>query len=479
MRVIKAKRAPSAAAMSRGGDETLQALLTIGSADEEEVVEVGAVEQLLVAAGEQKTSSAAAEETKVSSSSYEYRIANDGRVVRTASSPTTRQRQHPPSDITFMSVGSSSSTAASSGERDAPPSSAGSSLASTSPQQRAVRFAGLDGAVALLEERWADDDDEAEMDVDGGDDKDVSVPSLKKKLAKTQKKLSAALVDLSAEKTLRRRKEKNLLKLAKELTSRAAELKDKDGQIDLLLKSNGKGDDASKIYKQQEAVIAGLRRQIVQANSDTDRLRAKLARERKKKNRATLDRIRRFGNIVPDAEGRKRLVLPAAIAVVVVGLLFAAAAVAPYNDAAAKMKRTVKENVSSVRNAALDVLCAPAMPGSSFPAEEAGKKSGGSSSRTFEAPWWIPSSVSGPSAKTAAFRLVCGADRLRTSLVWGSGKLSAYRLVTVENGNGDQQQPIWTNRRAKSVEVSKWGDAIILRDKRGDVSDEIAAPWIL
>ena len=60
---------------------------------------------------------------------------------------------------------------------------------------------------------------------------EASEESLLDRLTRTQEKLTQTQIDLSGEKALRKRKDKNLVKLAKELQKRAAILETKDQQV--------------------------------------------------------------------------------------------------------------------------------------------------------------------------------------------------------------------------------------------------------
>jgi hypothetical protein len=104
-----------------------------------------------------------------------------------------------------------------------------------------------------------------------------------------------------------------------------------------------------------------------------------------------------------------------------------------------------------------DAVCAPAMPGTTLDMQDA----------VFEAPWWAP-----PAQKELAFGVLCG-SRPRSKLVVSGGKLTAYSLL----GSGlETEASILWYKRAVTADVGS--RMLTLRDKKGH-AEHVESPWLL
>lgn len=98
----------------------------------------------------------------------------------------------------------------------------------------------------------------------------------------------------------------------------------------------------------------------------------------------------------------------------------------------------------------MNSICSPALPGMRLEKADA----------TLQAPWWVPS----PN-KDKAFELLCG-PRLQTSLIWHAGRL------TISNMGGK----VLLERKASAAVVH--GNIISFVDKKGKV-ETLQTPWAL
>jgi hypothetical protein len=264
-------------------------------------------------------------------------------------------------------------------------------------------------------------------------------------IEKLRSQLTQAQVDLSGEKAIRRRKEKNLVKLAKELSHRQteAELKDRkikqlEGRIDetekLLEEMKRDVEDAAQKHRaavrendalvtELEQTVRSLRKELFESNLERDRLRATSG----------------AGELVQSAVAEKSALSSSVSRLTVKRIMIAAA-----------LGAAVAAAVFGVPNA----VCAPVRPG---------RKLTPDADSVFEAPWWAPSPV-----KEVAFAAVCG-SRTRTRLTWNGDRLSVHTLT----GNGEAST-LWQGRASGGVRVSS--DRISLQSKKGSI-ERVRAPW--
>lgn len=275
---------------------------------------------------------------------------------------------------------------------------------------------------------------------------DVTEAELRARLEELQMRLTQAQIDLSAEKALRKRKEKNLFKIAQELVKRAADEEAKDLQIrklaattvDLDRKMKAAVEAAAAHHQETTGVQEQLRRQA-------DEHAAK-EREIRKEMDATLDDLRRqlrdskleTDRLRAQLAGKCVLELPSAQTHVLTrsrGLTIVTALVMLMGIVLPK---------------SLDSLCAPTMVGVEL-----------SEGSDWHAPWWVPNPFKEP-----VFDGMCG-TRTRTRLTIAGGKLSA--------SNAADDRLLWS-RRASGATV--YTNQIVIKDKRGMITESVAAPWL-
>jgi hypothetical protein len=317
-----------------------------------------------------------------------------------------------------------------------------SSLPSSSDPM--IRARGQENAVASSPRAVKFDAKVPITEEPGNKSKITPVEKLREQFHKVQ-------AELATERSNRKRKEKSLIKLAKELNNRSADgdLKDKkmlelmetmeDLEIRLAERNRDMVVELPKLKAKcarQEAELAEhekstlrLRRQLEDARSEADKAKADLIAVLSKKVSHKDVGTRGGGGVVPTKTRGVRNVTT------VLGF-FALCAIAI-------LVAVQKEVVS------MDDVCAPVQPGSKFLATD---------KAVYEAPWWAPGAV-----KEQTFSILCG-DRLRARF-------------QVENGNVEVSSAgknLWQGRALGGVTVDS--KKITIRNKWGFV-EEVPAPW--
>jgi len=190
--------------------------------------------------------------------------------------------------------------------------------------------------------------------------------------------------------------------------------------------------ELASVKSDYEATCTQLRRDILQANLEADRLRAKLAALEMKEKPEESDRI--IERTLKSSTKKKNSgsVVGLSLALVFVMTMFA-------------VMVAVRPELLS-----MNAVCAPAMPGTYLTKD-----------MTFEAPWWAPTV-----AKEKAF-LICG-SRSRTRLEMTVGKLTAHSVQS------EEPKLLW-RKGANMVKIT--ANDIVIFNKKGVAVDSIDAPW--
>jgi hypothetical protein len=314
---------------------------------------------------------------------------------------------------------------------------------------------------------------------------------LERELKRLRKKMTEVQIDYQAEKATRKRKEKNLVKLAKELNKRTAEIDFKDSQIkrvrilyffhsflralhsrkpfslrcilSVLLTSLQLADTVNKMEEQSLATgnnASGHDHELAEAQQEyrtacreyDARLEAiqqehdetcrELYGQIKEANKQVHNLRNELGPPSPRVQSKKSL-KPSQLngmpkSLVVVGFVVA----------------VLMAVLSQLDLLSMDAVCAPVMPGTTLDTKDA----------VFEAPWWAP-----PLQKESAFGAICG-GRTRSRLVVSGGKLTASSLL----GN-DSSAVLWNKRVAATRVGSR---RLTLRDNKGH-TEHVESPWLL
>eukprot|EP00521_Asterionellopsis_glacialis_P009098 CAMPEP_0195286050 /NCGR_PEP_ID=MMETSP0707-20130614/3657_1 /TAXON_ID=33640 /ORGANISM="Asterionellopsis glacialis, Strain CCMP134" /LENGTH=408 /DNA_ID=CAMNT_0040345643 /DNA_START=273 /DNA_END=1499 /DNA_ORIENTATION=- len=310
-------------------------------------------------------------------------------------------------------------------------------------------------------------------------------------------------IDLSAEKAVRKKKERNLIKLAKELNKRAEEQKKHAAQTtqmdDKVAKLQEKVETTKKeleqmtelqerkshehhveitalqdkyrqAMKEHNEKTEDLRREILEANLTADKLRSKLARlemvhapdhadmiaERTMRDAMSTAAMNQDDDVTTPAPPRKkktRIMVPLLMGMIaiVVGIM---------------------HNMDML---SWNAMCSPTMPGTTF----------SNTNASTEAPWWAP-----PPLKSPLFSVMCGEERVQTRMEYthnsgnGQHKLALWSVPpTEEGGEGtvqQQQQPtlLWEKRIGSQVTI--FPDHLVITDKRGKTEEvQNGLPWTL
>lgn len=319
-------------------------------------------------------------------------------------------------------------------------------------------------------------------------DATLSPEDLLSTLKEVRSDLAQARMDLSAEKAIRKRKEKNLVKLAKQLNTRTSTIEDQKKQIDSLVVSQtnlesrlettrreleqlterhekASRDHHAEIMDQQtkqrelsrdhDARIAELtaahgkqseelRRDVLKSQLDADRLRTQIASAEMQKNPSGADAVvdRTMRESIAAASSSSNGI--GWLKPIVVSIC------------AAFFIPILAYSVSSG-----DAICAPCSPGTNL------------ADSTFigEAPWWAPEPT-----KESMFNLLCGSSRTRTRIEWSGGNGSS--MLAVINANSKEprsKQDILLEKKALTATVG----ADKIRAKRANgKSEDITAPWL-
>ena len=113
-------------------------------------------------------------------------------------------------------------------------------------------------------------------------------------------------------------------------------------------------------------------------------------------------------------------------------------------------------------------VCAPAMPGTFLDSTNG--------NFTFEAPWWVHSSM-----KKSTFDWFCQ-DRRRTRIQWvpfNSKKAGQYKIVVTdlnkEGGKGNNNAHVFER---KAAAITFHSDSISYQNNRGGKTEKRKAPWV-
>lgn len=277
---------------------------------------------------------------------------------------------------------------------------------------------------------------------------------------KLREQLHKAQADLATERFNRKRKEKSLIKLAKELNSRTANghvtekkmmemvetiedleirLAERNRHISVKLpelqaecaKREGELADAAKMNQRLLQELEGVQSELGMAKRDLMQVTRAVPSPPDIAGRSQLpvDTL----DIGRTDESRKRGVGGASIVIGCMALFATIIGVGLKTEALS-----------------LDGICAPVQPGSKFSGTDQG---------VFEAPWWAPKA-----AKERVFPVVCG-ERLRTRVEVGYGNVEVF---------GAAGKSLWRGRAMGGVTVNS--NFISTRTKRGSV-DLVPSPW--
>ena len=316
--------------------------------------------------------------------------------------------------------------------------------------------------------------------MDASNDAGMSEDELRSTLKDVRSELAQARMDLSAEKAIRKRKEKNLVKLAKQLNARSTTVEDKAQQLTALearyegtkkeldeltirhekatrdhheeiTDQQTKQRELSRQHDARNAELTAehgrqaeeLRRQVLQSKLDADKLRMQIAQMQMAAEPQCADRVvdrTLRESMATTSSSSSRASASSGIVFLAAGLLLIPllAFVASSSDA----------------------MCAPCLPGTKLDG----------STFVGEAPWW----ASGPS-KSAAFSLLC-ADRTRARIEWSGGSGMSKLLVA----DADAEVP--GSKQAILLEKKAIRATIDGREIRATMSDSgkaqnILAPW--
>lgn len=279
-------------------------------------------------------------------------------------------------------------------------------------------------------------------------------------LDKLREQLHKAQAELATERSNRKRKEKSLIKLAKELNNRSEIEASKEKAIlemaetieDLEMRLADRNRDfvvdfpklKARCAKQEAEIddhekrTRQLRQQLEEARVEADKAKGALIALLSKQVSSKKDIFVPLGEteqkgVVVSSKTRSSGAHGANIVITFIALLALALGVAVQN-----------EFVS------MDDVCAPVQPGSKFLSTD---------KAVFEAPWWAPKAV-----KEQAFVTFCG-DRLWTRLHVDNGNVDIF---------GASGKSLWHGRALGGLTVDS--NKITIRHKRGSV-EEIRAPW--
>lgn len=275
-------------------------------------------------------------------------------------------------------------------------------------------------------------------------------------LEKLREQLYKTQADLATEKSSRKRKEKSLIKLAKELNNRSADGGSKDSKIlemtetieDLevrlaernrvtileLPKLKAKCARLEADLAVHENSEKQLRHQLKEASSEVTKVKSEL--EAALSEQVSQKEVVTYASelkIVPETRTRSSARGATAIALGFVAMYAVAVGI------------VVQKDVVS-----MDDVCAPVLPGSKFFATD---------NAIFEAPWWAPDTV-----KEQTFSILCG-GRVRTRLEIDNGS------VEISSTAGES---LWQRRNVGGLTVDS--DKMTVRNKWGYV-EEVPAPW--
>jgi hypothetical protein len=311
-------------------------------------------------------------------------------------------------------------------QKDTTPEDSAADLTDYGQHPRTVRF--LDSEV-FEEEKRSLSDHSMESDL---------VQVLKERLAEVQ-------ADLKMERAIRKRKDKNLVKLAKELNRRTSEVQEKEEVMDdmaariksmestltkqLLSYRDVSIDNESKIAAFDESIMS-LRMQLAQATSESSSLRAKL-REEAATHMNESHSITKLESLQPRSMSERKVWIALSS---LACILFSSSSMwfSPIS---------------------MNGICSPAMPGSFL--------SHKNNSGAMMSPWWAHRSF-----KDQAFDMICHGTP-RTQISWKGDKIIVHS-VEIDGKNGLLQ-------RHAPLGVKIGFDEVVVYTKNGFKA--IQAPW--
>jgi hypothetical protein len=327
---------------------------------------------------------------------------------------------------------------------------------------------------------------------------------LKNRLNHLKGRISQLRTELVSERALRKRKDRSLIKLARELNRRGGEMESKNRQIvrlaqtitelekrlgvsRLTLATSGSEDSSCDVSPLPAAVTSRSFAQDIGNTSFHSEITEPTSNLGYSK------------NFLPEDGPR----LPAELSKQSAQLLPPVAHRGPLTAPNFTKHHFIRAIILSVCAYCLyatdcfskDALCGPVFPGSELFVKEDTRRTA-----RWEAPWWAPRKV-----KVRAFDVLCRAEhatlaaqdesavsarkeRRRTRLVCADGKLVAYDLIdpaqlvktadvtTMLPASGTVAKQLW-QKRASSVRVG--ARAIELVNKNGDTIEVIPAPWTI
>ncbi|GKY95102.1 hypothetical protein MPSEU_000474200 [Mayamaea pseudoterrestris] len=290
-------------------------------------------------------------------------------------------------------------------------------------------------------------------------------------LEQMRERLAKSLIDVTGERFIRRKKEKTLEKLAKELCKRVKEGEMKDNQIrDLNCSLKKTSETLAEIKKAEEKARAEC--ETAKKEHEVFKLAQKAKMDAQvAKYMAQLQTLRESyntelysGQKLKDAleemevqydstirKYRKGTFVSICLATLAGGV--ATGHVKPYEirDRFVAHATVLMENAVETGR---DNFCGPVpngftMPGNSF---------------TFDAPWWAPE------GKKQEWFALCG-DRTRSRMHWDwiNNKLSAFAL-----DKDERVRRLWTFRIPDARVV---GDKVLIAGRDGKMQRELSAPW--
>lgn len=270
--------------------------------------------------------------------------------------------------------------------------------------------------------------------------------------------LNTALADLSAEKAIRHRKEKSLVKLAKELNKRTAQADESERNIVRL---------ASTINKLQAAASTDSDRYTNSLHERNGRIVDLEAIIEQLRTRLYASQLAEKGWIVRLAAAQeakrsrdKKLVLYGCVALVAMAWWWVVAVWSGRDDQQLWSLSMPWLNISTMRNA----MCAPAMPGTRLAPKPFHTAS-------MEAPWWVAPSR----AKGTVYQLLCSKGTAPVKLSWKRDRLVVYHSLKDRHG-------IILFQGSASAGVKIGANEIIMatHKKHGTVATKVVpAPWAI
>ena len=360
---------------------------------------------------------------------------------------------------------------------------------------------------------------------DDSPDATLSPDELVLALREVRSDLAQARMDLSAEKAIRKRKEKNLVKLAKQLNTRTTTIDDQQKQINGLIEAQAKletrldtarqeleqlterYEKASRDHHAEITEQQTKHRDLCRQHDDrVAELTAAHGRQSEELRREVLkshldaDRLRVCGSGRTDAH-TYRIIMVRLISIVSslisyicspfrYSLQTQIASIEMQNNpdsADAVVKRTMLESMASSRSSiakgngltksVVVAICAAffipifayfmfsgdAICAPCFPGTNLVD-----APFIGEAPWWAPDST-----KESMFSLLCGSDRIRTRIEWSGGSGASMLIVTNANEPPSKQRAL-VEKKALKADV---GAEKIRATRANGKSEDIAAPW--